>query len=260
MISSNQNPKIQKTRAILQQSKERKNSGLFVIEGVRLFEEAIQANWEMDFILHSDNLSSRGVELLILAEERKIDIDEIPFSLMRKIANTEHPQGIIAVVQQKKAPIPQPLNFVLICDSISDPGNLGTILRSADAAHVQAVFVTPNSTDPYSPKVVRAGMGAHFHIPIYQADWQEIHEICKKSKQPLHTYLATADADLSCWDADLRIPCAMIVGSEASGPGNEAHELADTKIKIPMPGESESLNAAVAASILLFETLRQRST
>ncbi len=258
MITSNQNPKIQKTRTLLQQSKERKNSGLFVVEGVRLFEEALQANWEIDYILHSNNLSIRGSELLNQAEERKIAIDEIPFSLMRKVADTEHPQGIIAVVQQTRIPIPHPLNFVLICDSISDPGNLGTILRSADAAQVQAVLITPNSTDPYSPKVVRAGMGAHFHIPIYLAGWQEIYGICKNSEEPLHIYLATADGTASCWEADLSKPCAIIVGSEASGSGNNAHEMADTRINIPMPGESESLNAAVAASILLFETVRQR--
>jgi TrmH family RNA methyltransferase len=101
-------------------------------------------------------------------------------------------------------------------------------------------------------------MGAHFHIPIYQANWQEIYEICKNPKQPLHTYLASADAALNCWEADLRKPCAIIVGSEASGPGNDALQLADSMIKIPMPGESESLNAAVAASILIFETVRQR--
>lgn len=258
MITSNQNPKIQKIRALQQQAKERNNSGLFVVEGVRLFEEALSANWEIEYIFHSDNLSVRGLELLHQAEDLKIVIDEIPFSLMRKVADTDHPQGIIAVVKQTRLPVPQTRNFVLICDSISDPGNLGTILRSADAAKVQAVMISPNSTDPYSPKVVRAGMGAHFHIPIYQTNWQKMYELCKDPKQPLHTYLATADAGLSCWEADLRIPCAMIVGSEASGTGNEAHEMADTKIKIPMPGESESLNAAVATSILLFETVRQR--
>jgi TrmH family RNA methyltransferase len=258
MITSNQNPKIQKIRALLHQSKERKNSGLFVVEGVRLFEEAMQANWEFDFILHSENLSTRGMELLNQAKERKIDFDEIPFSLMRKVADTEHPQGIISVVKQKKASIPHLLNFVLICDSISDPGNLGTILRSADAAQVQAVLISSNSTDFYSPKVVRAGMGAHFHIPIYQVDWPDIYGVCKNADSPLHAYLAAADAGLSFWEADLSIPCALIVGSEASGPGYDAHQMADTKIKIPMPGESESLNAAVAASILLFETVRQR--
>lgn len=258
MITSNQNPKIQKIRELLQQSKARKDSGLFVIEGVRLCEEALQANWEFEFVLYSDNLSARGLEILRLIEEQKIDIEEIPFSLMKKIADTEHPQGIISVIRQAEVKIPFPLNLVLICDSIRDPGNLGTILRSADAAKVQAIIISPNSTDPFSPKVVRAGMGAHFHLPIIQLDWHEIKGFCKIGEKPLITYIASAEAALNCWDADLKIPCAIIVGSEAFGPGNEAYEMADVQIRIPMPGSSESLNAAVAASILLFETVRQR--
>jgi TrmH family RNA methyltransferase len=258
MITSNQNPKIQKIRALLQQSKARKNSGLFVIEGVRLSEEAIQANWKFEFVLYSDNLSDRGLELLHKAAEQKIDIEEIPFSLMKKIGDTEHPQGIIGVIRQEGIQVPSSPNFVLICDAISDPGNLGTILRSADAAKVQAVIISPNCTDPFSPKVVRAGMGAHFHLPIIQFDWQEIKGFCKKGVNPLITYIASAEAALNCWDADLKEPCAIIVGSEASGPGDEAYELADVQIRIPMPGSSESLNASVAASILLFETIRQR--
>ena len=258
MITSNQNPKIQKARALLHQSKERKSSGLFVIEGVRLFEEAIQANWEFEFVLFSDNLSVRGLELLQQAEARKIDFEEIPFSLMKKVADTEHPQGVLGVIRQKEVPVPEQLNFILICDAISDPGNLGTILRSATAAQVQAVIISTDSTDPYSPKVVRAGMGAHFHLPIFQFDWQVIKEVCKNRANPLQIYIASAEAVLSCWEADLKIPCGIIVGSEATGPGDEAFELADTQIKIPMPGDCESLNAAVAASILLFETVRQR--
>jgi len=146
----------------------------------------------------------------------------------------------------------------LICDSISDPGNLGTILRSADAAKVQAVLIAPNSSDVYSPKVIRAGMGAHFHIPIHQTSWQEIRNICKNPNNPIRTYLASADANLGCWDVDLTQPVAIIVGSEANGPGLDAQELSDTKIKIPMPGSSESLNAAIATSIILFEIVRQR--
>ena len=258
MITSNQNPKIQQARALLHQSKERKSSGLFVIEGVRLFEEALQSDWEFEFILFSDNLSGRGMELLQQADVRKIDIEEVPFSLMKKVAGTEHPQGILGIMRQKEGLIPEDLNFVLICDAISDPGNLGTILRSAAAAQVQAVMISPNSTDPYSPKVIRAGMGAHFHLPIFQFDWQVIKEICKNRSNPLQIYIASAEAVLSCWEADLKIPCGIIVGSEATGPGDAAFELADAQIKIPMPGDAESLNAAVAASILLFETVRQR--
>ncbi len=258
MITSNQNPKIQKIRTLLQQSKERKNSGFFVVEGVRLFEEAIQANWEIEYVLFSDNLSARGMQLLHQAEGHQIEIEEIPFSLMKKVADTTHPQGILGVVHQSGVPIPDDLDFILICDAISDPGNLGTILRTANAAKVQAVIISPNSTDPFSPKVVRAGMGAHFHLPVIQLEWQEIMEFCKERGNPLQTYIASADANISCWDADLKNPCAIIVGSEATGPGNEAYELADVQIRIPMPGSSESLNAAVAASILLFETVRQR--
>lgn len=258
MITSYQNPKIQKIRALLQQSKARKNSGLFVIEGVRLCEEAVQANWKFEFILYSDTLSARGLEMLQQAKEHKIDVEEIPYSLMKKIADTEHPQGIIAVLHQSQIQIPPNPDFVLICDAISDPGNLGTILRSADAARVQVVIISPNCTDPYSPKVVRAGMGAHFHLPIIQFDWQEIEDFCKKENNPLTTYIATAEATMNYWDADLKKPCAIIIGSEASGAGDQAYQLADIQIRIPMPGSTESLNAAVAASILLFETVRQR--
>lgn len=258
MITSNQNPKIQTVRALHQQTKERKNSGLFIVEGVRLFEEVLRVNWKIEFILYSDNLSPRGLELLEQAIERKITIDEIPFSLMKKIADTEHPQGLLCVIHQTQLTVPQNLDFVLICDSISDPGNLGTILRSADAAKVQVVLIAPNSTDVFSPKVVRSGMGAHFHIPILYTDWSEIQKICKNPNNPLHTIVASADANLSCWNVDMTKPIALIVGSEAYGPGKEAQALADSMVKIPMPGSSESLNAAIAASILLFEIVRQR--
>lgn len=258
MITSNQNPKIQKIRAIQENPKERKKSGLFVVEGVRLFEEAFHSNWNIELIFFSDNLSDRGKDLLNQAKDRNIFVEEIPFSLMKKISDTDNPQGIIALIQQKTLPIPNQLNFVLICDSINDPGNLGTILRSADAAKIQAVFISQDSTDPYSPKVVRAGMGAHFRLPVYQLNWVEINAICKSKENPLTVFLADADTDLYCWQADLTKPLAIIVGNEATGPGSEAYSLADFVIKIPMPGEAESLNASVAASILLFETVRQR--
>lgn len=258
MITSAQNPKIQKIRALQHQPKERKISGLFVVEGVRLLEEAIQAKWDIEFVLFSNNLTDRGKDLLHQAADRMIDVEEIPFSLMKKVADTTHPQGILAVIHQTHLPIPDHLDFILVCDAISDPGNLGTILRSADAAQVQAVIVSPSNTDPFSPKVVRAGMGAHFHIPIIRLDWSAIQGICKNMDNPLRTYIASANASVNCWDANLKEPCAFIVGSEAQGPGDDAYELADVQLKIPMPGPSESLNVAVATSILLFETVRQR--
>jgi TrmH family RNA methyltransferase len=258
MITSAQNPKIQKIRLLITQSKERKKTNQFVIEGVRLCEEAMNADWEFEYVLFSDNLSERGRDIITQAINKNIPIDEIPFSLMKKIAGTENPQGIICVLDQKHPVLPERPDFVLICDSIKDPGNLGTILRSANAAQAQAVLVSPNSTDIFSPKVMRAGMGAHFHLPILQFDWDEIEEICKNPFHSMKTIIASANATTTLWQLDLIQPTAIIIGSEATGPCPEAQQLADQLIKIPMPGSSESLNAAIAASIILFEVVRQR--
>ncbi len=258
MITSIQNPKIQKIRGLITQTKERKRSNQFVIEGVRLCEEAMRANWDFEAILISENLSDRGQSIFNWANDKKISIEQVPLSLMKKISDTENPQGIIAVINQKKHTLPESLDFILICDSINDPGNLGTILRTADAARVQAVLLSPNCVDQYSPKVVRAAMGAHFHIPIRQSNWEEINALCKNPTHPLKKLITGANAKSSFWHVDLTQPIAIIIGSEATGPGSEANQLADEAIKIPMPGSSESLNAAIATSIILFEVVRQR--
>lgn len=259
MITSMQNPKIQLVRALIQKSKERKISGLFVVEGVRLVEELFAAGWMAEFILFTEKLSGRGKELINQAEEHKINIEEIDADLLKKIADTENPQGILAVAEKGMTPIPPKLDFVLICDSIRDPGNLGTIVRSSAAAGVQLILLSPTCADAFSPKVLRSAMGAHFHIPILEREWQEIREIVKGERTPLHVYLANAEGSINYWQADLTQPFTLIIGSEARGAGSEAFKMADTLIKIPMPGKSESLNAAMAASVLLFEAVRQRN-
>jgi len=153
--------------------------------------------------------------------------------------------------------LPEPLDFVLICDNLRDPGNLGTLLRSAAAAGVQTALLSPGTTDAFAPKVVRAGMGAHFRLPVQHLSWGEIRDLCKHNG--LRLFLAEAAEGAAAWDLDLRQPLALMVGSEAEGATPEAMALAAQPVRIPMPGQSESLNAAVAASILLFEIVRQRS-
>lgn len=258
MITSSQNPKIQRIIQLQQHSRERKLHNAFIVDGVRLIEEAVQAKWEIEYLFFSSNLSERGLKLIEVLTGKSIVTEEIPLSLMKKVSETENPQGIIAVVKQNQLPLPNHLDFILICDGINDPGNLGTILRSADAARTQLVLVTSNSVDIFNPKVVRSGMGAHFHLPIYQLNWAKINLILNKTPIPIKTLVASADANLSCWDIDLTQPIALVVGNEAHGPGEEAYQSADQLIKIPMPGKSESLNAAIATGILLFETVRQR--
>ena len=260
MISSSQNSKIKLVRALAGRPrstrgvKERRDAGAFLAEGVRLVEDAFAANWPFRFVLFSDELSERGKNLVKKLEDKKIEIEKVDSALLQSLSETETSQGILAVLEFTNLPIPDSLNFVLILDSIRDPGNLGALLRSADAAGVQAVLIPPETTDAFAPKVARAGMGAHFRLPIHSMSWAEIHEQTKD----LQIFLADMDGQ-SCWETDFKSPLALIVGCEAEGASEQAKKLVNVFVKIPMAGKTESLNAAVAGSVLMFEVMRQRN-
>jgi TrmH family RNA methyltransferase len=253
MITSSQNSKIKLVRALLGRAKERREAGAFVVEGVRLVEEAEKRDWRFETVLYDKSLSERGKSLIERLSSREVEVEEVAESLMKTLSDTETPQGILAILQISNLPISDPLDFVLIPDQIRDPGNLGTLLRSAAATGVQAVLIPPETTDPFAPKVVRSGMGAHFRLPIHSMTWDEIHEQIKG----LQIYLADMDGK-SFWETDLREPLALIIGGEAEGASEEARRLATQKISIPMQGSVESLNAGVAGSVLMFEVVRQR--
>jgi len=236
-------------------AKERREAKAFVVEGVRLVEEAVNAGWKFQFALYSEGLSERGSILLNRLKAKNIEVDEVAGDLLQKLSDTETPQGILAVLEFTAVPFPEPLNFVLIPDQIRDPGNLGTLLRSAAATDVQAVLLPPETTDAFAPKVLRAGMGAHFRMPIQSLKWEEI----KAHTKSMDIYIADMNGT-SCWETDLRKPLALVVGGEAEGASDEARRLANGKICIPMAGNVESLNAGVAGSVLMFEVIRQRTT
>lgn len=254
MITSNQNPKIKFVRSLFGRAKERRDAGAFVIEGVRLVEEAIKANWPIQFILFDDSLSERGRAKIENLKSEGADVEEVSASVMQDLSETETPQGILAVLSFHQLPTPETLNFILIPDQVRDPGNLGTLLRSAVATGVQAVIIPPNTTDVFAPKVLRSGMGAHFRLPIHSLTWSEI----EKQIKGLQVYIADMDGG-PCWTTDLRKPLALIVGSEADGASESAQRLATGKLGIPMAKNVESLNAGVAGSVLMFEVVRQRS-
>lgn len=235
-------------------AKERREANAFIVEGVRLIEEAVNARWQFQFALYSDGLSERGQTLIETLSAKNIEVDDVAGDLLQKLSDTENPQGILAVLKSTSLPIPESPNFILIPDQIRDPGNLGTLLRTAAATGVQAVLLPPETTDAFSPKVVRAGMGAHFQLPIHSLTWEEI----KTQTKDMQIYLADMDGT-SCWEADLRKPIALIIGGEAQGASDEAQRLASQKISLPMAGIVESLNAGVAGSVLMFEVVRQRS-
>jgi TrmH family RNA methyltransferase len=255
MITSTHNPKMQLVRDLLGRPKERREAGAFVAEGVRLVEEALAAEWPFRFVLIGENLSERGKALLADLKSRGVETEVVAKSLMQSVGETESSQGVLAVLEVIQLSIPQSLSFVLIPDQIRDPGNLGTLLRTAVAAGVQAIFLPPETTEPFAPKVVRSGMGAHFHIPIITSSWDEIRTHTKGIK----IHLADTEGSTPYWQADFLSPMALIVGGEADGASQPARDLASAQVSIPMPGGSESLNAAAAGAILMFEVVRQRT-
>ena len=260
-ISSSSNPKIQRVRALLNRRQDRDGQRAFVVEGVRLVEEALDARWHPELVLFTDRLSERGMETLQRFRQTGVEVAEISSQLMDQTTGTETSQGLLAVFPQQELPLPTTLDFLIIADNLRDPGNLGTLLRSSLAAAAQAVLLSPGTTDAFAPKVLRAGMGAHFYLPILHQSWDDIQTLCKQTTEPPVTVLLAETRDgASCWDQDLRAPLALIISSEADGSSPRARALADRHITIPMPGRCESLNAAVAASILLFEIVRQRRT
>jgi TrmH family RNA methyltransferase len=174
---------------------------------------------------------------------------------MQSIGETQNSQGILAVLESSQLPTQKSFTFILIPDQIRDPGNLGTLLRTAAASGVEAVLIPPETAEPFAPKVVRAGMGAHFRIPIIACAWEEIRVMTAGMK----IHLADTEGSMPYWQADFISPLAIIVGGEADGASQPARDLANDEVTIPMPGRSESLNAAVAGAILLFEVVRQRS-
>lgn len=258
MITSVHNPKIQSVRKLQAQAKVRGEEGAFVIEGVRLAEEALQAGWIAQLVFFTDRLDERGKAVVDRFSSQGTPAEQVSEEVMKAVSETETPQGLLVVVTEQTLPIPRTPDFLLILDGIRNPGNLGTVLRTADAAGVQAVLLAPGCTDAWSPKVLRSGMGAHFRLPIHSLSWQEIRHTLKQEAGNLKAFLADSAGGSVYSQADFRPPLALILGGEAAGAGSQAHSLTDEKVHIDMPGASESLNVAIAAGILLFEVVRQR--
>jgi TrmH family RNA methyltransferase len=260
MITSTRNPTIQLVRDLLAHPKARREKGAFVIEGVRLAEEALQSGWETQTILYTENLPPRGQTVVQGFVAHGANAELVAPQVLKAVSDTDTPQGILAVLGLRTLPLPHSFDFILVLDEVRDPGNLGTILRTAAAARAQAVLLSRGTADPFAPKVVRSAMGAHFRMPVQTLSWPEIREFLKPpgKRTPLIVYLADSSGGLSYTRADFRSPLALIVGGEAEGAGVKAQYLADARIHISMPGEAESLNAAIAAGIMLFEVVRQR--
>jgi TrmH family RNA methyltransferase len=255
MITSTANVRVKYVRSLRRRSV-RHRERLFIAEGLRLVEEMNEAGLEPAFVFYTEDFAAkvRGRSLVEALAASNADVVPVSERVMQAVADTKSPQGILAVV-----PFPQigarDSSFIVVLDRLRDPGNVGTILRSAEASGAEMVISAKGTVDVFSPKVVRAAMGAHFRLPIlYDRTWDEI----RTQLAGTHVLLAEASGESAYYDVDWTRPSALIVGEEAYGLGREARELATGSLSIPMQGGAESLNVAVATSIILFEAARQR--
>lgn len=260
MISSIHNPKIQRIRDLLSHPQSRRTQKVFVAEGVRLIEEALRSGYIPEELYYSDQLNQRGMDLISRVKPSASNVEILDHNLLGRLSDTETSQGILCTFPINETARPPKADFLLILDSIRDPGNMGTILRTACAVGVQVIYLSPECVDIYSPKVLRSAMGAHFQMPMYIRSWDEIGEDVKNGYKVSNILMSDVHNGTPVWQCDLTDPAAIIVCNEATGASTHAKDLATGSIHIPMPGGFESLNASIAAAILLFEVVRQRSS
>ena len=254
MITSVQNTRIKWVRSLQTSSRERRQSDAFVVEGARMAEEALESGSLPQLVLYTEEFEKRAAAVLQKFTSIDTTLEAVSPHVMKSASDTQHPQGILVVLPLVSFLPPDSPDLVLIPDCMRDPGNMGSMMRSAAAAGVDAVFIPPESVDPYAPKVLRAAMGAHFKLPIARMGWDEI----ARQLESMRVFTASAHEGKSYDQVDMTQPLALIIGGEAAGASIEAGRLTSEYITIPMPGEIESLNAAAAAGILLFEAVRQR--
>ncbi|MBE3099464.1 MAG: RNA methyltransferase [Planctomycetes bacterium] len=254
MITSVQNPRVKSVRGLQAKKRAREQEQAFVIEGLHLAREAVAAEAAARLVLYTEDLDARGRGLVNSLAKLGAETEAVSPAVMAACSGTETPPGLIAVIQVPELRPPSPLDLALVLDGLSDPGNLGTMLRTALAAGVQLVLLTGGTVDPYNPKVVRAAAGAHFHLPVQTVVPGDL----PASVEGLDLWLAEARTGTPHARVDWRSPCALIIGSEAHGPSEAVRALPARRVHIPTAWPTESLNAAAAAAVLLFEIARQR--
>lgn len=249
IISSTKNEKI-KELAKLRTAKGRKKAGVYLLEGEHLVEEAIKEKAPIELIVVSSNrmedyqylLKQTAVHVLVVSEE-----------VFQKLSMTETTQGILAAVNIENQAEPPCSGRIIVLDAVQDPGNLGTIVRTADAAGFDAVVLGAGTVDLYNDKVIRSMQGSHFHIPVFQADLREYLPTLKdKGVEVAVTALHRDSKDYSILQGKSDI--AIVVGNEGQGVSSEVIDLADIVVTIPMFGKAESLNVAIASALLMYKT------
>ena len=267
VISSKDNEQI-KTIRKLKEKKYRDETNRYIVEGIKLVREAIEEKADIKMIVICEDCEEESlknakspnsnIEQGLLYEIAKYECIYVTQKIFNLLSEVQTPQGILAVVE--KGDNSENINYsediILVLDGIQDPGNLGTILRTADSANLKQIIISENTADPYSPKVVRSTMGAIFRINIIRSNnlIQTLQTIKKHKFEVIATSLETSE---SIYDIKYNKK-VIVIGNEANGVSKEILDIADKKVKIPMLGKTESLNASVAAGILIYEYVREK--
>ena len=244
-ISSRKNPLLQQVKKLLSSRSERRKTGLFVADGTKLLEEAVKYWPGLQTVILTD-----GVEIQVPDHVRVV---RVPEDVMASISPMEAPQGALFLGKLPEQTEFVPKKGMLILDGVQDPGNIGTILRTADAMDVPVVLLE-GCADPWSWKVIRSTMGAAFRTPVVQATWEEVLGKCREAGIPIGV-TALSDRAVDIRSARLS-DMALVIGSEGRGVRKEVLEHADHELIIPMNPHCESLNAAIAAAIVMWEIKR----
>lgn len=256
MITTSNHSKVRLVLQLQKKAKTRREERLFLVEGVKMFEELPKQRMEMCFVSESFSKKEEAKGLL-----RGIPHEVVRDSVFADMSDTKTPQGILAVARQYSYTLEEILEVpqaqLLLLETIQDPGNLGTMLRAGEAAGITGVIMNRETVDVYNPKTIRATMGSLYRVPFYYTD-DLTGTIETVKRAGVEVYAAHLAATQSYDKMDYTKPTAFLIGNEANGLSDAAAKCASRMIKIPMLGHSESLNAAIAASILLFEAARQR--
>ena len=256
MITSTSNPQVKRLLQLQKKSKARNEEKVFLVEGLRMFSEVPKERVEKVYI--SESLYNRKK---LVQDLRDFDVEILSDSVFSRVSDTKTPQGILCIVRQKKYDLEKIFEIknphFIILDNLQDPGNLGTIVRTAEGAGVDAVFLSKESVDIYNPKTIRSTMGSIYRMPvIYVEDLLKLLKTLKN--QGILSYAAHLEGERSYDLENYQTGTAILIGNEGSGLREEVANAADIRVKIPMQGQVESLNAAVAATVFMFEVARQR--
>ena len=266
MITSASNMQIKKVQQILKKARTRREEGVFAAEGAKMFREAPKDRLRKIFVSQAFALSREGKELLA---EKGLDTESSPLveivedRIFKSLSDTVTPQGILFLVEIKTSGLEEMTEggkppLLMILEDLQDPGNLGTIVRTGERAGVTGVILSKNSVDIYNPKVIRSTMGSIYRMPVLYTDSIEEEILPVLKEKGIRTFAAHLQGKNFYDREDYREGTAFFIGNEGNGLSRELTAKADVLIKIPMEGQVESLNAAMASGILMYETLRQR--